>query len=439
MRPNRIVPLVIVALVAAAAPALAAGTTVRVSVGAGGQQGNSVSFSPSLSGDGRYVAFQSVASNLVANDSNGAGLDVFVRDRQAGTTTLASVRVGDTSGDREADLDGTFISRSGRYVVFGSNATDLVPNDTNGDYDVFVRDLVARTTRLVSVGSAGQQSDSFSYPMAISATGQFVVFASSATNLVAGVPDTILLYVRDLKTGKTTLESRRPDGRPSAGLAYGGASITPDGHYLAFAFEGSDLVTGHLLSDTNIFLRDRWTGRTVLVSAAPDGTPANDRSFDPFISDNGRLVAFNSSASNLVPNDTNFQGDVFVRDVASGTVDLVSVARNGQPPRGDLGGSTALGMTPDGRRVLFASGAPDLVPGDTNFAFDTFVRDRVARVTTRVDVKASGGQSNRGSYGDGAISTDGSIVAFSSNGDHLVPGDTNGDTDVFVRVSTASR
>ena len=244
MRPNRIVPLVILALVAGAAPALAAGTTVRVSVGASGQQGNSVSFSPSLSGDGRYVAFQSVASNLVANDSNGAGLDVFVRDRQAGTTTLASVRVGDTSGDREADVDGTFISRSGRYVVFGSNATDLVPNDTNGDYDVFVRDLVARTTRLVSVGSAGQQSDSFSYPMAISATGQFVVFASSATNLVAGVPDTILLYVRDLKTGKTTLESRRPDGRPSAGLAYGGASITPDGHYLAFAFEGSDLVDG---------------------------------------------------------------------------------------------------------------------------------------------------------------------------------------------------
>ncbi len=120
---------------------------------------------------------------------------------------------------------------------------------------------------------------------------------------------------------------------------------------------------------------------------------------------------------------------MFVRDVASGTVDLVSVARNGQPPRGDLGGSTALGMTPDGRRVLFASGAPDLVPGDTNFAFDTFVRDRVARVTTRVDVKASGGQSNRGSYGDGAISTDGSIVACSSNGD----------TDVFVRVLTASR
>jgi Tol biopolymer transport system component len=130
---------------------------------------------------------------------------------------------------------------------------------------------------------------------------------------------------------------------------------------------------------------------------------------------------------------------VFVRDLASGAVQLVSVARNGQPPKGDLGGSTALGMTPDGRRVLFSSGAPDLVPGDTNFAFDTFVRDRAAGVTTRVDVKASGGQSNRGSYGDGAISADGRTVAFASNGDHLVPGDTNGDTDVFVRGPTPSR
>jgi Tol biopolymer transport system component len=104
MRPNRIVPLVIVALVAGAAPALAAGTTVRVSVGSAGQQGNSVSFSPSLSGNGRYVAFQSVASNLVANDSNGAGLDVLVRDRQAGTTTLASVSLSGGSGNRDTFL-----------------------------------------------------------------------------------------------------------------------------------------------------------------------------------------------------------------------------------------------------------------------------------------------------------------------------------------------
>ena len=197
-----------------------------------------------------------------------------------------------------------------------------------------MRDLVAGTTRLVSVGSAGQQADSFSYPMAISATGQFVVFASSATNLVAGVPDTILLYVRDLKTGKTTLESRRPDGRPSAGLAYGGASITPDGHYLAFAFEGSDLVTGHLLSDTNIFLRDRWTGRTVLVSAAPDGTPADE----PGTSTRSSPTTAGWSRStppprNLIPADTTSQGDVFVRDVATGAVELVSVGRDGQPPR----------------------------------------------------------------------------------------------------------
>jgi Tol biopolymer transport system component len=139
MQPNRIVPLVVVALAAGAAPVLAAGTTERVSVDSAGQQGDSVSFSPSLSGDGRLVAFQSVAGNLVANDTNGAGLDVFVHDRQAGTTVLASVSLSGGTGNRDAFLDGTYISRNGRYVVFGSDASDLVPNDTNGDTDVFVR------------------------------------------------------------------------------------------------------------------------------------------------------------------------------------------------------------------------------------------------------------------------------------------------------------
>lgn len=429
-----LVGIILAASGAAASPTLvaAAGTTELASVGAAGQIGDLSSFSPAISGDGRFVAFLSVAGNLAPNDANGHQLDAFVRDRREGTTTLVSVGPAGRSVPRGASLD-LVMSRDGRYVAFSSDAPDLVPGDANGDTDVFARDTVARTTRLVSRGSAGQQSDGFSYPLAISATGRFVVFASAASNLVPGAPDTISLYVRDLKRGITTLESRRPDGKPSAGLVYGGASITPDGRHVAFASTGSDLVPGRLRSDTNIFLRDRRLARTVLVSAATDGTPADDRSFDPFISDDGRLVAFDSGASNLGPIGRGLTLDVYVRDVAARTTELVSVARNGGPAKPGLGGSHALGLSADGRIVLFSSGAPNLVRGDTNFAFDVFVRDRVAGVTTRVDLRADGGQSNRGS-GSAAISADGRVVAFDTDGSHIVAGDTNGYRDVFVRA-----
>src|SRR3954451_13493427 len=213
LRPNRTILLAAAALAAGTAPALAAdttpalaaGTTERASVSSSGAQGDGESALPSISAHGRYVAFVSAASNLVPNDTNGSncpgrfevcGFDVFVRDLKAGTTERVSVSSAGAQGDGDSGAGnfgtaGPAISADGRYVAFASVATDLVPGDTNGRSDVFVRDRQTGTTERVSVSSSGQQAnfgggsgDIESSAPAISADGRYVAFASIATNLV---------------------------------------------------------------------------------------------------------------------------------------------------------------------------------------------------------------------------------------------------------------
>ena len=239
------------------------------------------------------------------------------------------------------------------------------------------------------------------------------------------------VFVRDLKKGTTTLESVGTDGKPGNGAGGDSGWLSGNGRFLVFDLSATNLVSVNTGGLPNIFLRDRKTRTTVLVSVAADKGPADGLSVNPYVSDDGTIVAFDSFASNLVPGDTNKRRDVFVRDLKAGTTTRISVpAGGGQANRP----SAMLGMTPDGRYVLFVSDATNLVASDLTKQGDVFVYDRVAKTTTLVSVAQSGAQGDRNSGAGGAISTDGQTVAFGSYATNLVPNDRNGRADVFVRV-----
>ena len=419
-------------LLAATAPPALAGGTERVSVGSAEQQGNGDSRNAAVSARGRYVAFTSLASNFAAGDKRGSS-DVFVRDRKAGTTSLVSVSSAGAKGNGLSFHPA--MSRGGRYVAFASGATNLVANVTAPN-QAYLRDRTGGTTVLVSAGAHGEPADGPSYPEALSADGRYVAFFSFATNLAPGTSgEHSQMYVRDTRTGATTLESVGVGGEPGNGSSVE-ASLSGDGRWLAFTSDATDLVEGDTNGKLDIFLRDRQSGRTVLVTVGRDGGPSDDHSDVAAVSDDGLHVAFFSGATNLVAGDTNGAYDVFVRDLKAGTTERVSVARDGGQANGR---SLYPTISADGRYVEFTSGATNLVAGDTNGVDDVFVRDRVAGATIRASVRTDGRQAQGGGSGDyfngkaAAISADGSVVAFASRATDLVPGDTNASSDVFVR------
>jgi Tol biopolymer transport system component len=411
---------------AAAGPAGAAALTERVSVATGGGQASDFSRDGAVSMDGRHVAFQSPASDLVAGDSNGA-VDVFVRDRQAGVTERVSV-AGDSAQANSHSLNAA-ISADGRYVAFLSFASNLVAGDTNEFGDVFVHDRQSGGTERVSVASDGTQANFDSGRVAVSADGRYVAFESFAWNLVAG--DTINgqdIYVHDRQTGVTERVSAATDGTEPNGPSFRPA-ISADGSSVAFSSEASDLVAGDSNGASDVFVRDRQTGATDRVSVATGGAQAAHASQDAAISADGGQVAFLSAASNLVPGDTNDAVDVFVRDRQTGVTERVSVATDGTQANSF---SQVAAISAEGRHVAFTSFASNLVAGDTNGWGDIFVRDRQTGVTERVSIATDGTQANNFSQ-QAAISADGRHVAFHSRASNLVAGDTNGLLDMFVR------
>ena len=349
--------------------------TVLVSAnGAGTGSGNGFSFAPVMSADGRFVAFESLATDLVPDDANG-DFDVFVRDLKTGTTTLVSAnRAGTGSGNGFSFAPA--ISADGRFVAFESFATDLVADDdANADFDVFVRDLKTGTTTLISVNRAGGGSgNGFSSAPAISADGRLVAFESVAGDLVDN--DTngdIDVFVRDLKTDTTTLVSVNYAGTNSGNSQSRFPVFSADGRSVAFDSLAGDLVANDTNGSGDVFVRDLKTGTTTLVSVNRAGTDTgNNGSFARTISADGRFVLYESSASDLVVNDLNGHEDVFVCDMKTGTTTLVSVNRAGT--RSGNGFSTAPAISSDGRLVAFFSEASDLIAGDTNDDVDVFVR-----------------------------------------------------------------
>lgn len=411
----------------AAMPASAHGTTERVSIGPGGVQGSGESRVPRLSADGRFVAFESQASELVPGDTNGYG-DAFVRDRQMGTTHRVSLRQGGAQGDGGGG--GPAISADGRFVAFSSNSTNLVPGDSNGTGDVFVRDHRAGSIQRVSMGPEGTQGNLSSSGAVISANGRLVGFLSEATNLVPGDTNSSFdEFVHDRDTGKTERASVGPRNRQGDADSFD-LAISATGRFVAFSSLADNLVPGDTNGHIDVFFRDRKLGTTQRVSVDKSGAQGDGDSRFPALSADGRFVAFVSQATNLVPGGTDGQSHVFVKDRQTATIQLVSVGSGGIPGNGE---STYPALSADARFVVFESVATNLVPRDTNGVNDIFIRDRQKGTTRRLSVGPGGVQGNNESV-QAAISADGRVVAFTSQASNLVPGDTNDRSDVFVRV-----
>jgi Tol biopolymer transport system component len=395
------------------------GRTSRVSVSSTGVQGDSESLGTWISAGGRYVAFTSEASNLVPGDTNGWP-DAFVRDRRTGTTTR--ITVSSTGAQANGGSFVTSMSPDGRYVAFQSDASNLVPGDTNGG-DAFMRDLRTGVTSRISLSNRGRQgNDGSSFPK-LSDNGRYVAFLSGAANLVPVDTNQLEdIFVRDRRAGTTSRVNISSRGAQANGYT-NSLTMSGDGRYVTFFSAASNLVPGDTNGENDLFVHDRRTGITSRANVSTRGTQANDATHNGSISGNGRYIVFDSRASNLSPADTNDVFDVFLRDLRTGTTSRVDTSTPGRPSDG----AYYPAISADGRHIAFQPST-----GDGN---DVFVRDRRAGITRPVTVAIDGGRPNGQSY-QMAINADGRCISFSSRASNLVPDDTNDTWDVFVHTPT---
>jgi hypothetical protein len=374
------------------------------------------------------VLFISSTNGLVPGDSNG-GSNVFLRDRQTGTTEQIDVASDGTPSNGAANATGT-VSADGRYVAFSSAGSNLDSPDTNGTtISLFIRDRVAQTTKLFNLNSAGTQISNAGGTPSISNDGQYAFWSTNQAGVPADTNGVVDVYRRDLVNNTTILVSANLAGTNGGnGHSTNTGSISADGRYVMFYSGASNLVASDTNSQTDSFVRDTQTNTTELVSVATDGTQATSGASDGTISGDGNWMAFSTYASTLVANDTNGTGDVFLRHRVNGTTERVSIGVNGEATGG---ASSTPALSHDGSRVSFVSSATNLVDGDTNGWGDAFVRDRTAGTTYRVSQGRGGVQANSSVY-NVAISADGSTAALATPASNLLPNDSNGNADLFV-------
>lgn len=405
----------------------AAGATASVARGA--------SDNAAVSADGRYVAFTSSADDLVARDTNHS-VDVFVRDRGTGRTERVSIATGGEQARRSAHgSDQPAISGDGRYVAFTSVASNLVSADTNGESDVFVRDRVAGKTARVSVGGGGAQAHRGSGLPAISADGRAVAFVSAAPNLVrADTNHALDVFVRDLTKHVVERVSVSSAGAQSREgilprLAHR-PSLSGDGMVVAFASRSADLVSADRNHAADVFVHDRATDRTSLVSVDSAGAQRRRAaSRAPSLSADGRYVAFDSDAA-FDASDANRADDVYVRDREGRTTTWAS-------PGTGRRGSDAPTLSGDGRYVLFESESR-LLADDTDAFADVYRYDRTTATTSLASIDSWYTRAGSGDALRPSSSASGLVVAFTSAGG-LIPDDANPAPDVLEQVLDANR
>ena len=396
------------------------GVTERVSVDSAGNEGNDRSgflSGPAISADSRFVAFDSTATNLLPGGN--LPFNIFVHDRL--TDTIEVVSVSSSGRQGEGLSSSPDLSEDGRFVAFDSDAANLVRGDRNDITDVFRHDRTTGQTILVSVNSDGRQGDSSSHAPAISADGRFIVFHANSSLVPEDTNNNTDVYVRDVQAGTTTLVSVSFDGTSAGNNTSFIQDISADGRFVAFVSDATNLIPNDVDDfEANVYVRDLMAGTTELVSVGTDGTRATVGFFDsPAISADGRFVAF-STFDSLTPEDTRpFSLDIYLRDRQTGTTELISVNSDEVP--GD-GRSEAPSVSADGRFVVFQSDSTNFVPEPPTFFpdEDIFVRDRQTGTTVRVS------ESSAGEVGDArslepAISGDGLVVTFSSDASNLYP------------------
>ncbi len=359
-------------------------------------------------------------------------LSVFASQSEAATVDLTRVSLDLDGAATNGSSSFPQISDDGRYTVFESSASDLVPRDTNNSTDVFLYDRITASTTLISKGRFGNgvSARGTSYRPAISANGRYIVFVSDAEDLTAwninNNKNNIFRY--DRETDSTLVTSITDVGADLANGHSYNPQITPDGRYVVYESIASNLVDNDQNGASDIFRRDLLAGRTTRVSVSTGGAQGNNNSKYPQITPNGRYIVFQSSAVNLVDGiDANNAPDIFLRDTQRGETFKISVAGN----RGGNRGSYSPQVTPDIHHVVFESDASNLVDNDNNGRSDIFVRDLSGGGIRRVSVDSNGTQANNGSY-TAQITDDGRQVIFQSHATNLVAGDVNGKFDIFT-------
>lgn len=414
---------------------LTTGAIARVSVTSTGAQADGPSFFPSISADGRYVAFQSYATNLVANDTNGTA-DIFVKDLQTGTVTLISSSATGTLGNNFSSLPA--ISSNGQFVVYSSFATNLSPDDTDATVDVYRKNVQTGAIDVVSRSAAGVKADQASSNPAISADGRYVAFATSATNLLPASADNngkIDVYRKDMSSNAIALVSSSSSG--TIGSADSASpSISSDGNIIAFLSAATNLVTGDANTKTDVFTKNMTTAATTRISVANDGSELTADSNNPSMSSDGTKITFVTAATTVVTGDTNALADVFVRDTGANTTTRANTQAGGVQ---SAGGGDGGRLSPSGVKMAYFTGAADLNANDTNGLFDVYVKNRttgaVALITQGAAALVGGDKNSFLNASAPQISGNGLSVIYVSGASNLVSGtDGNGNfNDVYIR------
>jgi hypothetical protein len=393
------------------APAIAG--VQLVSVNPSGVAGNgSAGGPPSISADGGLVLFDSLATDLVAGDTNGYR-DVFLRDVAASRTQIVSMAVDGSGANDRSTVPGVnayALSADGRYALFNSQASNLTPYGTAGPFNAsyaFVRDRTSGTTACVLADSSRKCQPATA--LAISGSGRYVVIGSDQSLSAVDLNSQSDIYVVDMQLGQVELISKAASGTAAGGCGLE-ASISSDGRFVAFSSAAAGIVPGDNNNRDDVFVRDRVAGTTERVSVASSGAEGNASTVAFAMSDDGRFTAFSSLASNLTSNDTNGTSDVFLRDRVAGTTTLLSQSLTGGV--GD-GQSSQVAISGDGRYVAFDSGANNLTAGDTNASGDVFLYTRSSGTLRQMSISDSGQQGNNTSINP-QLSEDGSTLVFES-------------------------
>lgn len=429
---------VLVAALALAPAASAQNPITRVNVAPDGSEADfgGGTNPPAVSADGRFIAFDSPAKNLVPGDVRYAA-DVFLHDRATGSLVCISRALDGLEGDGESATPA--LSSDGRFIAFASSSGNLVAGDTNGHSDCFVRDRdpdgdglfdeADAFTLRVSVHSDGSEGDGPSYSPAIDGAGTQVAFASDATNLGNADSNAATdIFVHDLLAGTTRKASLAWNGAGGKATSFG-PSFSADGRFVAFASRATNLVLGDTNGKTDLFLRDLVAATTERVSVGEFFAEADGDSFAPAaLSADGAQVAFLCAATNLVDDDANGDPDLFVRDRSASITTLVSRASDGS--LGSKGANSLPACSSDGRFITFTSDSIEFDPGDTNGRRDLFLHDRQTGVTELLSKSCKDVVGDDDSW-SANLSADGTLVAFTSEASNLVGADTLLQRDVF--------
>jgi uncharacterized repeat protein (TIGR01451 family) len=416
---------------------LTTGTTTLVSVDPSGtSDGDDDSWAADFSPDGTKVVFASEATNLGVGYGNHAA-DIFVRDLAAGTTTLVSVNAAGTDGGNSASVDARY-SPDGTKILFESYASDLGPTDTNNTQDTYLRDLVTGTTTLVTHNAAGTDSanGTSGFDPEFSPDGTHIVFVDFGSDVVANDGNgTFDVFVHEVATGTNTLVSTDVTGTEAAEHGGQGPRFAPDGETIVFTSEGADLVADDTNGAFDVFAYDLATGTNELLTTNAAGTgSAGGASFSGELTADGTKLLFTSSASDLGPTDTNDRADVYLRDLTTGTTTLVSANAAGTDStvEGATNETFAATFSPDERQVVFASEGTGFGPTDTNGTTDVYARHLDRDVTTLVSANATGTNSGNGPSYDHLVAPAGGGILFLSRASNLGPVDTNRAQDIYL-------